>query len=535
MILEETRVRRILLPFYVLLALALSALVLRYQYFIGDDGTFYARVGAHLAAGKGITVDGQEPYLVHPPFYPLLLGVVNLVSHDLEFSGHLVSMLAFSLTVVPLFFLCRRIYSASTAHWASWLYFTNGFLLIHSNLVMTEALFIFLVMSLAFASHELIQSTRPSIFWAVVTGILGGLASLTRPEGILFYGAGILCLFLMREGSYVPRIRLMSFSSVFFLLFFLPYAFLIHRQTGHLPVSDAAKELLLIRQRDVAHPNQYLEVKQFLYGLTEDRTTIRLYQLIREFDLLECLRKDRFALLRSFFPSLINRLLAMNPYLFGGLAFLLMGAAWFHSPWNERRKKSEAFLLLLLLTLLPQVLGAFMVRRYLIYLTLLLLWEAQGIEAVREWAKTSFRLSARKSVGAALGICLFFASLSAAYLYRTLAHFPMSFETRELGLWMKRNIPDVGREKVATRHPSFNFYSGTPAIWLPYVDQLEDLKSYLANHQARFFVVSNDLEPPFREAYRSLLEEAPSLPQGWRLIHRIAGRSKVFLYEVPPP
>ncbi len=42
----------ILLTFYVLLALGLSAWVLQFQYFIGHDGVWYARMAENIWAGN---------------------------------------------------------------------------------------------------------------------------------------------------------------------------------------------------------------------------------------------------------------------------------------------------------------------------------------------------------------------------------------------------------------------------------------------------------------------------------------------------
>jgi len=520
------------LIFYSLLALGLSVLVLRFQYFIGDDGYFYARMGENIIAGRGLSADGTTPYLDHPPFYSFLIGIFDLFFKDLEFSGHLVSLLTFSLTVLPLFLVTKEIYSLSSAHWVCLLYATHGFLLIHSGLAMTESLFGFLTIAELYFLNRMIHNDSKPYRLGLLLGISGGLAYLTRPEGSLFYASGALAVLLF-SNSTISKRRVFFSSLAAFLLCVLPYASFVFQKTGKLPISDGMKELFIIRQMDLSHPNRYIELKKNLHGLSADKTKIELYRLIEEeFDLWEYLSKDNFMLLRSFPSSLVNHIEGINRYFFGGLGFLFVGASWLGAPWDQRRKKSELVLLLFLATFIPLQLGTFMVRRYLVYLVILLIWMGNGIEIFRRWVERSFNTGSARSRTMAVSLCLIFAALSAAYLYRTITNFPMAFETKELGLWMKDHISEVEKGPVASRHPAISFYSGTKFLGLPYVDHFDDLSIYMKHYGAKYFVVSDDLEPPFDESYGPLLDETKPPPPGMIRRHVVLGRRKVFLYEL---
>jgi len=139
-----------------------------------------------------------------------------------------------------------------------------------------------------------------------------------------------------------------------------------------------------------------------------------------------------------------------------------------------------------------------------------------GIEVLRNWTKQSFGLSRRGSFAVALSACLLLALPSAWYLHRVLTQFPVSFEYKELGLWMKKNIPNVDQETVASRQPAVSFYSGARILKLPYVDRFEDLLTFLDHQQAKYFVVSEGLDHPFVDTYRLLFgrNDRPSSGSG---------------------
>ena len=137
-----------------------------------------------------------------------------------------------------------------------------------------------------------------------------------------------------------------------------------------------------------------------------------------------------------------------------------------------------------------------------------------------------------------MGLCLFFLFPSAAYLHHCFAASPVPQEYRQMGLWMKQNLPHIEEERVASRHPSIIFYSGAKILnppYLPYVDKIEDLVTYLTHQKARYFVITSDLDSPTLDAYRFLLDETKSPTPGIRRLHNIEGKIKVSLFEILNP
>jgi len=520
---------------YGLLAFALSALLLQFSYFIGHDGVWYARIAENIIAGKGICVNIGEPYVDHPPLYPFLIGLLNLLFRNLEFSAHFISMLAFSLAIFPLFYLSKDIYSANTAHWTSILYVTNGFLLIHSNLVLAESLFVLLTLAQFYWVHKIIQDSTHPLKASVLIGALSGAAYLARPEGLVFYIAGILAILVCTPRNLLYKKRGIALSGAIFLLFLIPYLHFIHKNTHKFQLSVAINEIFIKRQLDVSHPGRYLDVKKIYEGLTDDKTRLKLDELKENFKLIDYFTKDNCALLKSGFKSILWRWLELNKYLFCGFGFFFIGASFFAVPWDRQRKKSEFLLLLFLLTVIPQFFGIFHPKRYFLYFPVFLIWMGNGIEMTKNWAHASFSLSKRLTIGVPVIICLILALFSGGYLYRTIHSDPSAYEYRELGEWIKKNIPDISREYVAARHPSVVFYSGAKLLhppYLPYVDNFEDFLTYMRSQNAKYFVIGEDLEIPTLDSYRTLLDESTPLPREISRKHTIKGGKKVTLFEI---
>lgn len=517
---------------YSVLAFILSAFLLRLTYYQTSDGIAYVRLAHHLFTGQGITINSGEPYVRHPPLYSFLLGLGGLLFRDLEFSAHLVSMLCFSLTLIPLFLLTRKIYSENTAHWASLLYATNGFLLIYSNLIMTEPLFILLIFIELYSIYKMIQATNPCFWPAFIFGMAAGLAYLTRPEGLLYYWVGALSIFFLCQKPLRVRVRLVLFSLIPFVICFLPYVFFVSKATGHLQFSGLARENIIYRQLDLSHPGQYSEVKKIYEGLTDDKKKLKMVELVENFNLLYYLKADRFVLIRSGLNAVLFRFLEFNKYFFGGLGLLFAGVSLIHSSWDVRRKRPELLLIAFTLPFLAQLFLLFDQRRYLPVYPIFLIWMGNGIEVFRNWVKGAFALAEKHANGIALILCLVLFLPSLWYLNRSVQKSDFHSGEKELGLWMKKSIPHIDEEPVATQNHYVNYYSGSRILKLPYVEKFEDFLTYMALQKAKYFVVTEKWDPPVLDSYRFLLDEK-SAPQGIIPRHTVLGdNEKTILYEI---
>lgn len=520
---ENTLPRSLFL--YFLLALALCFCFLPLRYFIGPDGAYYARVGENIFKGRGVVLNPGEPYTDHPPLFPFLIGLANLFLKNLEFSGHFVSIVAFALGVLPLFLIARTVYSNRTAHWAAFLYSTNGFLLLHSLLVVTDSLFTLLVLTHLYLSLKIIQTQQNQISLGAASGFVSGLAFLTRPEALLFFGAGSLGILLVGKKSR----RAFFVSLLLFLVFFIPQLLFIHQNTHRLQLSTIVAKNLIERQIDTAFPGGYLEGKKFREGLTDDKTDLRLNELVENFDAIRIFTQDRFALLKTGLSTPFDRLLDLNKYLYSGVGLVLVMMGFLGLPWNVGQKKAEIFFLLYLLTFAPKFFGLFTSRYFFPYLPLFFIWTANGAIALKDRMQPIHS----KAAGAVNAILfVFFLSFATVYAADKILHVRMPYEEKDFGLWMKNHLPRIQEEYVASQSPAVNFYSGSKILRLPYAETFEDLRRYLKYKRARYFVVSENDHSIYRKAYGFLLKDSRPLPPGIHLRYTGGGTKKMRLYEI---
>ena len=292
---------------------------------------------------------------------------------------------------------------------------------------------------------------------------------------------------------------------------------------------------MIKRQLDVAHPDNYLEVKKIYSELASDKKRFRMDELVDEFRLLDYFTKDDFALLRSLPATFMHRWLGLNRFFFGGLGLLFFGASFLGTPWNKKRLKAEALLFMFLLPFLTYLVTLFYSRRYLPIFPVFLLWMGNGVEVFRLWLLKTFSLNRKTSAAWVLVLLLFLGIPSVWYIRQGIRNVSFPTEDKTLGFWMKANIPNVTEEKVASQTHYASFYAGARILWLPYVEKFEDLYIFMAHQHAKYFIVSEDFDHPVLDAYQFLLDESKAPPKGILRRFSVKGKKKMILYEIQNP
>src|SRR5690242_898142 len=188
----------------VLLRIGLSFMLPRA---IKPDESYYLMLGYNLLAGNGFTYSGY-PELHFPPMYPIIAGLFHLLSGDFERASNLAYALFGGVLLFPVFVMARRIYGVHTA----WL--TAVLMAIFPALTvdvlywgsLTEPLYLSLLYGgLAFLLVGL-EDDRLEMFAAA--GAFLGLAYLTRPEAVVYFGVFVIFAWiwlLKAETRRIPR------------------------------------------------------------------------------------------------------------------------------------------------------------------------------------------------------------------------------------------------------------------------------------------------------------------------------------------
>jgi len=172
-------------PGRVLAALALLALAVRlgialWTYSIASDSSFYLETAALLAAGR--FEDGLLLRDLHPLF-PLLVAWTGPFLGGLEAAAWVISTLASSAAVFPVFFLTRTFWSDGVAKWTAFAYAIHPILALESSDALPTGLYLALFLAALAAGASALRSGPWALFPAA--GLAAGLAYLTRAEGIV--------------------------------------------------------------------------------------------------------------------------------------------------------------------------------------------------------------------------------------------------------------------------------------------------------------------------------------------------------------
>lgn len=210
--------------------LASANLLIRSSYhglFSSLDTEIYLSVTENLTSGEGLRDYSYFPSSWWPPFYPLLLAVLNIFETEVRDASRTFNIVAFGLIIIL------------TGHWLN-RYIKSRLLIIGVvtaiaishilNLItlfaLSETLFILLTL-LSLVSLDTFLNQRYSINALIFSALFGALATMTRFAGISIILTAIFSLIIDRKLPISKRLRYiviyvaMSFSP---LLSYLTYS-----------------------------------------------------------------------------------------------------------------------------------------------------------------------------------------------------------------------------------------------------------------------------------------------------------------------
>jgi 4-amino-4-deoxy-L-arabinose transferase-like glycosyltransferase len=167
------------------------ALVVRVGVIVGTphfqpifDAAHYDRLGAAIASGGPYA--GQfvphTPSAFRPPLYPVALALVHLLGGGWD-GGRLLGAVLGVVTVLLVMLVATRIWGRRVALVAGTLVAVFPPLVALNASLLSESLFLPLVLGVLLSTLEYRRTRR--LRWAVLAGVLCGLAALTRVNGLL--------------------------------------------------------------------------------------------------------------------------------------------------------------------------------------------------------------------------------------------------------------------------------------------------------------------------------------------------------------
>ncbi len=460
-----------------LAAMAPRALLASPDRVVWGDEPFYLWLGRNWLTGHGYSFTGYSD-VHHTPLYPLLTGLVYLVTHDLELASRFWYIVLGALLGVPIYLLARRIYGRPTAVIA--LLFVSIHPALTAGVInwgtLTEPPYYLFIYSGLLAA--LIALETQAVWAYGSAGALFALAYLTRPEAIAYLAAvgGYVLLARLFERRLFTRAEFARLAVYVagFALFFMPYAVYVHGETGQWMISEKAGVTYVV-SKSLAY-GDVVTFDRATWGL--DTTGEEVFFFSRQsydVSMIDAIRADpadfRFVLRSNIFRfigTIISK--RMLP------AFLipLMALGWFRKPWGRKRARAEGLLIISCLPVTAFLLFFIQERYVATILPTMLIWAAHGVREVGAWLResaaqvTEGRLAGAASqavllVLPALVPLLFFAwmipqvNANTGTGSWTPAH-------RRVGLWMKANLPPG--LTVMSRYPAIAFHADAER-WLP--------------------------------------------------------------------
>jgi 4-amino-4-deoxy-L-arabinose transferase-like glycosyltransferase len=197
---------------------------------IAEDGVAYIEQASLFLSGAW----GEALGAHYPPLYPLSLALVAWIISDPIIAGKAVSAIFGTLGILPLRALGLEIFPAGTVRIALVLYIVSPFLLTFSGEVLSESAFVFFVLC------ALAGIWKGRLLPVIGSGISLGLATLTRPEGAILFPFGLVALGILSRRKVVT---MATFAAVC-LLPLVPYTLHLRSETGHWQFSRKGAELL---------------------------------------------------------------------------------------------------------------------------------------------------------------------------------------------------------------------------------------------------------------------------------------------------
>jgi len=473
--LDTEKQDQLIMATLVLLALALRLYSLQFFDVISTDGTGY--VGAAQALGRG-DFHGIGTY----GFYPVLIRVAGWLIRDLELAGRVVSLVAGSLLVVPLYLLGREILSRRGALCASLMVVVWPPLVSSSCEVMTQASYDFILLSAVYLVWRMFQ--RPSAPAGALAGLCVGLAFLTRPEGVLLFLLPPLPFLILYHGELRKRWAMPAAYMAGFAALFAINLLLVHHVTGEWQLSAKTDSAL----NDAL--GYYLNSPDLMY--------VPGYEPKGYLDII----RDHPGFIWTNSLKNLREMATLLPV----WLWILIITGFVSGGFSSRVNVIRLFLLATLAPLAVLIVFYYVSHGYIeAYMPVFFIWGANGLVILEKLLvgrlETGWGTKWRAVYGrvplavSATVVCslLVFASQLRADVPDSAYHWEMDNGRREekrIGLLLKENLPPG---KIMTRWARIAFYAGREWVNIPAGVPLEDVIAHARENGVSYLIADGVL------------------------------------------
>jgi Dolichyl-phosphate-mannose-protein mannosyltransferase len=432
------------------------------------------------------------------PLYPFLIGVVSLFTDSLVLPSIIISIAAGSLAAPLTFYLVKQSYGRREATIAAVISIVFPHLINSTFSLGTENIYlVWLIGALIICWKALVKNSARSF---LLTGVLLGLAYLTRPEAIGYLGffAAAAVINNLRSRNTFARNSAVQIAALIigFALLAAPYIVYLKSATGTWTISGKAATNIAagaLQENDSQNLNGSFQIET---GKVLTRTiALSLIEIQKSFNYL--------------LPTLL-------------LIFVAVGL--FRERWSKERFWRETFLIIFcILTVFCYALTVVQDRYFYILLPVFFGWIARGIVQLELWLRQSmktwtankfyYRPTARPFAVLCL-IFIYLYVLPVSFFMRTKekAWQTTAYEERDAGTWLKENGKRSPLIYSISQRPIF--YAEGRQLRLTTADSGEILRQIKENKVD--YIVANERSVngnPFLKNFDEMLRNAPEFEQ----------------------
>lgn len=540
---------------HALLLIAISAFILRlsllpFRFAVAFDEVNYLKLGVsgHL---NGLT---EVLHSYWSPLLPFVISIASAFFEDYEFAARLVSVLAGTILVFPVFYLGKSLFSHRAGLVAAAFVAFYPPLAFQSTQILTEPLMMLLAAVAILCGLQALE--RGSFRQIVLAGMLTGGVYLLHPQGIGF-GIVIIGWLLLAAAMSVftlqrSRSLLMALALVLaFIVVASPYLIYLKQSTGHWTLSAkgaANQQFEAYSENGETDPFRSLdsENKRVLFDL-----------IFHQGEFLQQSEASAAAvtlniggLLKKYVNNVYDMLKRGIPEFLTLLPLLLLALGLFGENWLPNQGRKIAYLMSFVGFFWFVVIPMFHItERYMSPLwPVCAVFIGNGIVYLYEWLRDygpirglsgKVRMSSGTITVVTLASALFLFSF-APELGKVLMRTPYStdywappVEQKTAGLWLKKHDP--GHKVLMSRYQTVDIYAGNydihESITIP-DNELPRVLAY-ARHRGVDYLVLNER---YKEDNKKLafLYHTENAPDGLQKIYerRDPNGLKTLIFKV---
>ncbi len=470
---------------------------------VGSDQMRYITLARRFATGDLTGV--LDAYWT--PLYPFLIGVVSLFFDSLTLPSVIISVLAGGLAVPLTYLLVREFYAEREALIAAALavFFPH---LINSFFALgTENVYLLWMDAALLTGWRGLKNGGTKCFG--VTGILFGLAYLTRPEAFAypFFFAFLAGFANLDKRKFYTRNALAQIGALMlgFFICAAPYIVYLHSATGTWTISDKTKINTIAAELDEPDAAE----KPVENGAAKENN-FRAGKI-----LLEAVNYN-VKTIHQTFPIFIPPLLLM-----------LVALGLFGEPWDSGRLRREGYLVIFcLITVLGYTLSVVQLRYFYFLLPIFFGWTAHGILTAEKWFRATIaRTNVPKFVLNLSSDRFLWTILLLIYCYLLPLNFFMrssekdlqinAYEERDAGIWIKQN--------AGTTAPRIFSLGSRPVFYAEGIQFSSD-----AENTSEILSVIKKSQPDYIVVSERALKRHPTLKNFDRILESSPGFKRIY-------